>query len=397
MRINKSILLFLCAIVGGLMPLAAQEITLKTKNTKKEDSKAWEFGLGASALQFSRAQFSNFSDLKDKGYVFDLKLKHVVYGGNLYIARELNRYFYLDVQGTIGSTKDLIEGKEKAKMVYMIGPGLQWRLSEYFGSKHIDPFLRTGINYMHKEFNMNYMGIEGLDNEQMSWILSNDLNKDGKDKKHLTPISVGGGVNMWLNDRWGIGIQADYLIMPYNKIANSLQGTARIIFRLGGKSKKTQPRVEYIEREKLVERIIEKPVEVEKVIERVEYTKLHELFNNIYFDFNKAVLTKKSEKVIDEIAEILKQNTLNKYLITGYTDSKGSDEYNLDLSKRRAATVVNALVNHGVLSSALRSVGVGKKISHMKSDSSDSLREGDRKVTIELINNEEYWNNLSEK
>ena len=45
--------------------------------------------------------------------------------------------------------------------------------------------------------------------------------KEGKDKQNLIPISLGIGVNMWLNDNIGIGLQGDYLIMPYKHIANS--------------------------------------------------------------------------------------------------------------------------------------------------------------------------------
>ena len=395
MRMRKYMIALLCILVGGLLPLTAQEAN-KKEDEKKKDSKAWELGLGGTIFQFSRAQFSNFEHMKESGYTFDLKLKHSVFGGNIYVARELNSHFYLDLQGSIGATKDWVSGKEKSKMLYMIGPGLQWRLGEYFGSKHIDPYLRAGINYMNKGFNMNYMGFQGLDEEQMSWILANDKNKEGRDKKHMMPVSVGGGVNMWLNDRIGIGLQADYLIMPYKNIANSLQGTARVIWRIGGKSKKSQPTVEYVNVDRVVEKIVEKPVkvEVEKIVERVEYTKLYELFNNIYFDFDKATLTPRSQKVMDEIAEILKQNESNNYLITGYTDAKGSPEYNLDLSKRRAATVVNALVQRGVSASILKSVGVGKKISHMKSEADDKVREGDRKVTIELINNQGYWDSI---
>lgn len=392
---NKYIIAFLCLFVGGILPLTAQEADNKEAESKKE-SKAWELGVGGSIFQFSRVQFNNFEHMKDRGYNFDLKLKHAVYGGNIYVARELNSHFYLDLQGTIGATSDRANGKDKTKMLYMVGPGLQWRLGEYFGSKYIDPYLRAGVSYMNKGFNMNYMGLEGLSDEEMSWILSNANNKEGRDKRHLMPVSLGGGINMWLNDHIGIGLQVDYLLMPYKNIANSLQGTARVIWRIGGKSKKAQPRVEYVNVERVVEKTVEKIVEkpVEKIVERVEYTKLYELFNNIYFDFDKATLTQRSEKVMDEIAEILKLNESNNYLITGYTDSKGSPEYNLDLSNRRAAAVVKALVDRGVSSSILKSVGVGKKISHMKSNENEQVREGDRKVTIELINNGGYWDRL---
>ncbi len=391
--INKLIILLLCAIVGSLTSLEAQEAKPQISTSHKKAPKAWEFGVGASVFQFSRAQISNFTNIQDQGYNFDLKLKHVVYGGNLYVAKELNPYFYLDLQGTIGATSDKLSGNKKTKMLFMVAPGIQWRLGEYFGSKYIEPYLRVGVNYMNKGFNMNYMGVEGTVDEQMEWELANRLNKEGRDKRHLIPISTGVGVNMWLNDRLGIGVQGDYLIMPYNKIANSLQGAVRVMWRVGGKTKKSKPLVEYIDREKIVERIIEKPIE--KIVERVEYLELYELFSNIYFDFDKATLTPESEKIMDKIAEILKENSSNKYLITGYTDAKGSTGYNLDLSKRRAATVVNALIERGVSSSILKSVGVGKKISHVKPDTNEKIREGDRKVTIELIKNLDYWNNIS--
>ncbi len=395
MKINKIILLFFCVVlVGGIDTLAAQNTTLETGGNKKKTSKAWEFGVGASIFQFSRSQFSDFTELKNEGYNFNLKLKHAVYGGNLYVARELSKHLYLDFQGTIGAASDRINDKDKTKMLLIVGPGLQWRLGEYFGSRYIDPYLRAGINYMNKGFSIHYQGMEGLSEDQMNWILTNDLNKNGRDKEHLMPVSIGGGLNLWLNDRFGIGLQADYLIMPYREIANSLQGTARVMFRLGGKSKKAQPVIQYVDRDRIIEQIVEKPIEVEKIVERVEYTKLYELFNNIYFDFDQATLTASTEKVMDEIAAILKQNDSKKYLITGYTDAIGTPEYNLDLSKRRAAAVVEALIKRDVPSSILKSVGVGKKISHMSTNATEDIREGDRKVTIELITNKGYWDSL---
>lgn len=232
MKLNKTIIVLLFAVAGCSLHLSAQE-----ESTNKKDRKAWEFGVGASAFQFSRVQFSDFTDRKEQGYEFDLKLKHAVYGGNLYVARELNSHFYLDMQGTIGGASSWKDRKDKTKMFFMLGPGLQWRLGEYFGSKYVDPYLRAGVSYMNKGFNMNYKGFEGLAEQEMSWILTNDPEKERKDRTHLLPVSAGAGVNMWLNDHLGIGIQADYLIMPYKNMTNSLQGTARVIWRVGGVKK----------------------------------------------------------------------------------------------------------------------------------------------------------------
>jgi len=205
-----------------------------TATEKKCSSKAWEFGVGGSVLQFNRTSFSNFTQL-ETGYVFNLKLDNVVFGGNLYAAKELTDHFSVDLQGTIGAITTKSNNKNTTEMLYMIGPGLQWRVGEYFDSKNIDPYLRAGINYMYKEFEIVYAGTEGLDDEQMKWVLSILKNKTGVDRKHLTPISLGAGLNLWLSDSWGIGMQGDYLIMPYGNVANSLQGTIRIMYRIGDK------------------------------------------------------------------------------------------------------------------------------------------------------------------
>lgn len=279
----------------------------------------------------------------------------------------------------------------------MVGPGIQWRLGEYFGSKYIDPYIRGGISYMRKDFNILYQGTEGLSPNQMEWILQNVHNKDGIDRKDLMPISLGAGLNMWMNDNVGIGLQADYLIMPYKNVANSLQGTVRILWRIGGESKKPIPQIQYVEVEKIVEKIVEKPVVVEKLIpgsKVVETQTLYDYFNNITFEFDSDQLTQTSSNTLDQIATMLKQDPNKKYLITGYTDSKGSAQYNERLSKQRAQAVVNALRDRGVSSSSIKSRGVGSKISYAKPSASDIVRQADRKVTIEIVGNMDYWDYL---
>ena len=240
---------YICILLSfGVLSVYAQDST-----TGEKEKKAWEIGLGGTVFQFSRIGFSNFSTL-ESGYAFDLDLNHAVWGGGIYAARELNKHFYLDLQGNLGLTNKAIEGKHK--LMAMAGVGLQWRLGEYFNSRYVDPYLRAGVNYMYKDFQILYNGSEGLAPDDMSWVLSNYGNKEGRDRKHLVPVSLGGGINFWLNDRLGIGLQADYLLMSYKNVANSLQGSARVIWRFGGKTKKPAPVVQYVE--KLVERPVER-------------------------------------------------------------------------------------------------------------------------------------------
>lgn len=64
----------------------------------------------------------------------------------------------------------------------------------------------------------------------------------------------------------------------------------------------------------------------------------------IYFDFNSAVIKPQSAVVLNQIAAILHKNPDWKLSVAGYTDNIGDDAFNLDLSKRRAAAVKDALV-----------------------------------------------------
>jgi outer membrane protein OmpA-like peptidoglycan-associated protein len=66
----------------------------------------------------------------------------------------------------------------------------------------------------------------------------------------------------------------------------------------------------------------------------------------IYFDVNSDKLKPESSGTINEIATILKENPTVKIKIVGHTDSDGDDKANLDLSKRRAVSVKNALVKN---------------------------------------------------
>ncbi len=63
----------------------------------------------------------------------------------------------------------------------------------------------------------------------------------------------------------------------------------------------------------------------------------------IYFDFDSDQLRSESEPVLAEIAEVLKKQPDWKLNVEGHTDNVGGDKHNLDLSQRRAASVINAL------------------------------------------------------
>ena len=81
----------------------------------------------------------------------------------------------------------------------------------------------------------------------------------------------------------------------------------------------------------------------------------------IYFDVNKDVVKPESYGTLKEISTVLAENPEVKVKIVGHTDSDGADPANLDLSKRRGASVKSELVkNFGVDASRLESDGLGE-------------------------------------
>ncbi len=80
----------------------------------------------------------------------------------------------------------------------------------------------------------------------------------------------------------------------------------------------------------------------------------------IYFATDSARIKPESRSTLGEIAELLASRPSLRLLVVGHTDSRASFDYNIDLSKRRAAAVVDALIaDHEVSAERLKPWGVG--------------------------------------
>ena len=80
----------------------------------------------------------------------------------------------------------------------------------------------------------------------------------------------------------------------------------------------------------------------------------------IYFDTDKAEVKPDSQPMLAEITRLMQLRPQLRLYVDGHTDNQGADDYNLDLSRRRAAAVVDALAtNHGVDGERLESRGIG--------------------------------------
>ena len=85
-----------------------------------------------------------------------------------------------------------------------------------------------------------------------------------------------------------------------------------------------------------------------------------QVVENIFYDFDKAVLRDESKQALDEMAQLLKDNPNIKIEMSSHTDRVGSDEYNNKLSERRAKSVVDYLISQGIDPERLQYKGYGK-------------------------------------
>lgn len=81
------------------------------------------------------------------------------------------------------------------------------------------------------------------------------------------------------------------------------------------------------------------------------------------FEFNSYRLTPRAKSTLDNLADALSSNSLagSSFLIEGYTDAKGTESYNLALSRQRAESVKRYLTEkHGISPGRLKTKGLGE-------------------------------------
>lgn len=102
---------------------------------------------------------------------------------------------------------------------------------------------------------------------------------------------------------------------------------------------------------------------------------------DVLFDTAQADLKPGAATTVDRLARFLQENPETRLLIEGYTDSRGSAEYNMDLSRRRAAAVSAALEARGMPSNRTNIAGRGELLP-VASNETPAGRQLNRRVEI---------------
>jgi len=449
--------------------ISALALTLASTAFAQTTSNPWVIGVGAHGVNHMGVANNGVDKVFDNfDQVFTLNNYTIVPPlSKLTVARNLNKYFVLDWQTSVGNldNKRFAMGKE---FFLQTGLGLQFKFAGLWNEESwFDPYARVGANYLRHD----YSGLTFPRMDLANDVVLGSYNGDDVTGKanHFT-AAAGLGSNFWLTKNFGLNLQGDYVSTPGNSsnVANFWQASASLMFRFGNTdrdkdgikdSEDACPDVPGLAQfqgcpdtdgdgvadkddncpevagpvenngcpwpdtdgDGVLDKddacpsvagpaanngcpwpdtdgdgILDKDDACPTVAGLAQYNgcprtdvnvadDVTKALNDILFDFNKATIRPESKEKLDQAAAYIKDFPAGKFLIEGRTDKKGSDAYNLKLSRQRAASVVAALEARGVAPEQLKSRGVGEAKATVAETASDAERLSDRRVVVEAI------------
>lgn len=126
------------------------------------------------------------------------------------------------------------------------------------------------------------------------------------------------------------------------------------------------------------------PAPIEALQARVTDKKIV-ISGKVMFEYNQAIIRAESFGLLDGVATALKKHPeIIRIRIEGHTDSDGDDNYNKQLSKKRAESVLNYLAKAGIKESRLTATGFGEEMPIASNDTEDG-KEKNRRVEFTII------------
>ena len=121
------------------------------------------------------------------------------------------------------------------------------------------------------------------------------------------------------------------------------------------------------------------PIEVARVEENATIT-----LNNIFFDFDKAVLKPESFPELNRIVQLMTERSAMQVDVAGHTDATGTEQYNMELSRRRATAVQQYLVEKGISETRVN-VSYFGEAKPLESNATMEGRRKNRRVEFKIV------------
>jgi outer membrane protein OmpA-like peptidoglycan-associated protein len=128
---------------------------------------------------------------------------------------------------------------------------------------------------------------------------------------------------------------------------------------------------------------------VERVGEGIQVT----FESGLLFDFDSDRVKSAAQANLKNLAASLEKYPNSSLLIVGHTDAKGSDDYNMTLSQRRATAAAQYLASQGVQAGRLRTLGLGETEPKASNDTEANMAMN-RRVEVAIYASEAYRNSL---
>ena len=130
--------------------------------------------------------------------------------------------------------------------------------------------------------------------------------------------------------------------------------------------------------------VFERKVTIDRIFEGIEI-----VIDNIYYDLNRAEIREDAKPALNTIIEIMVENPRVVVELGSHTDCRSDDDYNMDLSQRRAASAVNYIVGTGnIEASRISSVGYGEsrlEINCICEECTEEEHQINRRTTFKII------------
>ena len=446
--------------------ISALALTLASTAFAQTTSNPWVIGVGAHGVNHMGVANGGVDKVFDNfDQVFTLNNYTITPPlSKLTVARNLNKYFVLDWQTSVGNVDNKRFAMDK-EFFLQTGLGLQFKFAGLWNEESwFDPYVRVGANYLRHD----YSGLTFPRTDLANDVVLGTYNGDDVTGKANHFTAAGGiGSNFWLTKNFGLNLQGDYVSTPGNdsNVADFWQASASLLFRFGNTDRDKDgikdkddacpdvpglaqfqgcpdtdgdgvpdkddncPEVAgpvenngcpwpdtdgdgVLDKDDACpsvagpvenngcpwpdtdgDGILDKDDACPTVPGLREYNGCPKpqsayaeeatgALKDILFHFNKATLRPESNSKLDQAAEIIKSSNGGKFIVVGQTDKKGSEAYNLTLSRKRAAAVVGALEARGVNQNQLKSIGIGEQKAEVPETASNEERMKDRKVVI---------------
>ena len=396
--------------------ITALALTVATSVSAQTTNNRWLIGVGAHGVNHVAANKGVGQALGDAFSSKDLyTMNNFVITpplSKLTVARNLNKFLVLDWQTSVGNVSNKRINMDK-EFFLMTGLGLQFKVNGFWNEESwFDPYVRVGANYLRHDYTNVSFPLTDVHGK-----VYNGYDGEASTQRRADHFTVSGGLgsNFWFTKNFGIGIQGDYVTTPTEKsdLSNFWQASASINFRFGNRDKDKDGVLDKddacpeipgpVENQGCPwpdtdgDGVLDKDDACPEVPGLPEYNGCPKpasefaveatgALQGIIFDFNKATISNpESLRKLDQAAEVIKSSNGGTFLVTGHTDKKGNDAYNLKLSRERAAYIVKALEQRGVADTQLKSTGVGERDAVVPETASDEERARDRKVVVEAI------------